>query len=136
MATKAQLAEQESAIEELRVILSPGDTMRTILRHVSRSGMSRSIGLIVLDEEGDIADISYLAARALGDKMDNTGDGIKVSGCGMDMGFHLVYGLGRKLFPTYTCLGARCPSNFHTNVRDGSTEGVHTDGYSLKQRWL
>ena len=35
--------ERDEARERLLEMLRPGDTVHTILRHVSRSGMSRSI---------------------------------------------------------------------------------------------
>lgn len=49
---KAQ--ERQQAIERLREILKPGDTVYTIIRHVSRSGMQRSIQLLKfpITEEG------------------------------------------------------------------------------------
>lgn len=46
-----------------------------------------------------IRGIGWLAAKAMGDEMDRERPGIRVSGCGMDMGFHLVYNLGRTLYP-------------------------------------
>ena len=44
--TKAQMAERDEAIANLREILKPGDTVYTILRHVSKSGMSRVIDAV------------------------------------------------------------------------------------------
>ena len=41
--TKAQKAERDQARETLRKYIKPGDTVWTILRHVSRSGMQRRI---------------------------------------------------------------------------------------------
>lgn len=146
--TKTQKAEQEAkkeaAIRQLREMLKPGDTVKTILRHVSRSGMSRSISVVVNGE-----DVTYLAARAMGEKYPDRYDGITVGGCGMDMGFHLVYNLSRTLFPVYDCTGSRydtpegakgCPSNDHVNSgpkRDDYRVGTaHSDGYALHQRWM
>jgi hypothetical protein len=116
--------EKEKAKETLREMLKPGDTVNAILRHVSRSGMSRSISLLKGDE-----DITYWAARAMGDKIDQKNGGIKIGGCGMDMGFHLVYNLGWTLFP----------KGFKVDGvgRNGDTSGWDTDGgYALKHRWL
>jgi hypothetical protein len=144
MTTKAQQREQAEAVERLREMIHPGDTVRTILRHVSASGMSRSISLIIIDEDGDTFDVSWIAARALGDRIDQKNDGIKVSGCGMDMGFHLVYGLSATLFPDgFECIGdgdgypTRCPSNDHSNGDiDYSPHHHSRGGYALKHRWL
>jgi hypothetical protein len=104
--------------------------------------MQRSISVVLNDE-----DLSYWVARATGEKIDQTNGGVKVGGCGMDMGFHLVYNLSRTLYPTYQCLGkgdgsyrSGCPSNEHVNHGEGrdvySPEVTHSDGYSLHQRWL
>lgn len=148
--TKAQRTEQAAAIERLREWVKPGDTVYTILRHVSRSGMSRSISTVIDGEEGP-NDISYMVARALGNRMDRDRGGVIVGGAGMDMGFHLVYNLSYCLWPNgFECVGAGdeskhwtrtgCPSNDHSNQRElpmvaGSM--VHSDGgYALRHRWL
>ena len=133
--TKRQVAERDEAIGELREIFKPGERVTTLLRHVSRSGMQRSISVL----HGD-TDVSYLVATALGDRVDKWG-GVVVPGCGMDMGFHLVYALSRTIYPVYDCLGDRtCPSNEHVNRgprrEDYSVGNAHSDGYALGQRWL
>ena len=116
--------EKEKALETLRGMLKPGDTVNTILRHVSRSGMSRSISLLKGDE-----DITFWAARAMGDKIDQNNGGIKIGGCGMDMGFALVYNLGYCLFPE----GFKVEGT----GRNGDKSGGDKDGgYALKHRWL
>jgi len=115
---------KDEAVKVLREDLKPGDTVNCILRHTSRSGMSRSISLF----KGD-ADITYFAALALGDKIDQKNGGIKIGGCGMDMGFALVYNLGYALFPDgFAVKGAG---------RNGGKSGWDKDGgYALKHRWL
>lgn len=41
-----------------------------------------------------------------------------MNGCGMDMGFSLVYDLGRVLFrDNFRCIGKGCPSSDHDNYR-------------------
>ena len=56
--------ERQDAIERLRSMLAPGDSVYTILRHVSRSGMSRSISLVIPDQapsyEGSALNIRYI----------------------------------------------------------------------------
>ena len=102
----------------LHDLLPPGTTVHTILRHVSKSGMSRDISLVILTPDGP-RDITALAAEAMGSRLSSrvTYRAIRVGGCGMDMGFHLVYSLGRALYPDgHLCTGARdCPSNDHSN---------------------
>lgn len=107
MATAKQREAQE-AIERMREWVKPGDVLYTILRHVSRSGMSRSISVLKVDHEdaGRIYDLDYNVARALGARIDRDRGGVKVGGAGMDMGFHLVYSLSRTLFPDgFECVG-------------------------------
>lgn len=146
--TKAegQRLQREHARAQLRKILKPGDTVNCILRHCSRSGMMRHISLLKGDEE-----ITYYVALAMDEKRADDGS-IKVSGCGMDMGFHLVYNLGRILFPdgfgVKSVGGIRPTSKEHAQqlVADGKTtfrgrnfdtSGWDNDGgYALKHRWL
>lgn len=99
--------------------LNDTNTVYTILRGVSSSGMTSHISLVVagLDNTGKPAlyDITYHASKVLGDKLTER-DGhrvIKVQGCGMDMGFHLVYSLSSVLFA-----------------------GQDRAGYVLNHRWL
>lgn len=140
--SKKQLAEMAEAQAQLREMLKPGDKVRTILRHVSKSGMSRSISVVI-----DGEDMTYLVARAMNERVDQKHGGIKTGGAGMDMGWHLVYNLTRYLWPDgYPCIGEgtgygdRCPSSDHVNPGDGrdnyGADVLHRDGYGLRQRWL
>ena len=117
--------EKMEARERLLEILKPGDTVFTVLKHVSASGMSRSIQLKIV-QDGDICDISWYAARVLGDKIDSKHGGIKIGGCGMDMGFALVYNLGAALWPQ----GTDKPHG----TRNGEPD--RDGGYALRQRWI
>ena len=136
MANKYTKDEIEQATDFLRSILKPGTTVYTKLNHVARSGMSRSITAYAI-ENGEPVYLSGYAARVLDERRDKY-DGITLGGCGMDMGFELVYRLSRKLYPEgYTCVGKRCPSNDHANGDRKYTRHHHGDGgYSLRQRWL
>lgn len=98
MTTKKERDRQE-AIQTLKdnYNIKPGDTVYCILRHVSSSGMSRVIDLFVV-RNNEPRHISWSAATAVGWKYDSNKNGIRVGGCGMDMGFHLVYTLSRVLF--------------------------------------
>ena len=131
--------ERDAAIEQLRKMVKPGDTVYTILKHVSQSGMSRDIALIVnmtySDGHSRILNISSLAAKAAGFRMANNDNALKVGGCGMDMGFSVVYSLGRTLYP-------EGPEAFDRNGRDrnrapgGTGLDAIDGGYSLHQAWL
>lgn len=110
--TKEKRAEQAKAIEHLREMLKRGDTIYTVLRGVSSSGMSRRIDVYVIRDNQPMF-LSGWAADVLGWSQDRKRGGIRVSGCGMDMGFHLVYELSSILF-----------------------HGQDQAGYALQQRWL
>lgn len=65
-----------------------------ICRHVSGSGMSRTISVHYFDmETGSMRLLNYAAAVLLGRLQDSNRDGVICKGCGMDMGFDLVYEL-------------------------------------------
>jgi hypothetical protein len=114
-----ELAKVESA-RTLKKLLKPGDTVQTILRNVSRSGMSRRISCVIA-RDGEVQDITWDVARVTGESVKGRAGyvqdvGIAVGGCGMDMGFNLVYNLSRVLFPDgFACIGNGCPSNDHSN---------------------
>lgn len=130
-------AEQTEAADQLRALLPPGTIVHTILRHVSRSGMLRRIDpLIVVD--GDFRYLTYSACVVLDEPPQYAGDGIRMGGAGMDMGFSLVYDLSRRLYHDgFTCAGESCHSNDHSNGDRDRTPHQHTDGgYALRQRWL
>ena len=107
--------DRDYAIERLLThYVKPGAKVYTIMRHVSSNGMSRNISLVIANGD-EVIDITYYAAQALGDKLiESKGHrAIRVNGCGMDMGFHLVYNLSSVLYA-----------------------GQDRAGYVLKQAWL
>lgn len=102
----------KNAVKYLLGILRSGDTVYTVVTSRSGSGMYRHIKVVVAtpaDKYDKVRDVSSMASDVLDWKWHDEG-AVGVGGCGMDMGFHLVYELSRKLF-------------------DG-------DGYALKHRWL
>jgi len=100
---------QEYTLAKLREMIPDGSTVYTILRSVSRNGMSRRISLAFICN-GRIGTIDHLAGDALGYRVSNRG-GLIVGGCGMDMGFALVYSLSCALHPD-------------------------ADGYSIRHEWI
>lgn len=82
------------ARDNLARTLQDGDTVWTVLEHVSASGMSRNIRVIAI-KGGEPYYLSWAVACVLGWPMRN--NAVRVSGCGMDIGFHLVDVLGRAL---------------------------------------
>lgn len=149
-------AEQREAVDTLRSVLSPGQTVHTILRSVSRSGMSRRISAVVIDSDGNVRDLTQTISRTglFGRPLTwEDPEGLKIGGAGMDMGFHLVYSISRMIFNEgapctgstgYTPTGKRsktprCNSNDHVN--DASLPYrksiTHRDGgYALRHAWL
>jgi hypothetical protein len=111
MTTKAETAAQQFATKQLAGMLTKGETLYTINRHVSSSGMTRHISVFRVDNKGEIECLDWIIARAGIFKRVNRNnmEGLKVTGCGMDMGFHVVYTVSSIV------LG---------------------DGYAIKQRWL
>ena len=130
--------ERDHARATLLKMLTPGDTIYTKLDHVSRSGMFRCISLYIgsKDGKGDITDITYYAARVLDDKISAKHSGIEVGGCGMDMGFHLVYNLSSVLYRAGEGFKADPAAMARFNER--AKYPAHSDdpGYLLSQRWL
>ena len=138
MTTKAQQRERQEAIEHLREFIKPGDTVYTTLKHVSRSGMLRIIDVHVI-EDNQPRWIAYTVAKAIDAPFNQrASDGIKMTGCGMDMGFALVYDLSYNLFRDgFDCTGENCHSNDHSNGDRDRTPHRHSDpGYALRHRWL
>jgi len=100
----------QDAMQTLTEMLLPAGQFRiyTQLAHVAKSGMQRSIKLYVAPEAGRIINITHYVCQVLDRKLDRY-DGITVRGCGLDVGFDLVYRVSLKLYQ---------------------------DGYKLKQEWL
>ena len=104
--------------------MKAGETVYTILKHRSNSGMLRYIDAFVIRNE-------------IGYKWNSDKSGFKVGGCGMDMGFSLVFNISRVLFKEFICIGQDCPANDHLNGDRDYSPHKHTDGgYALTQRWL
>ena len=105
--------DKEYAIKRLKEEFKKGDTVYTQLYHVSQSGMTRHIGVrqLAVDDNKKVRPLnwSYLVSFALDWRLNKNANGLIVGGCGMDMGFHLVYTLSRVLY---------------------------NDGYALKHEWL
>lgn len=137
---------KNEAIARLLKTVAPGDTVYSILRHTSRSGLQREISLVAVDrlavvsfpewDESREAVVAAVAREALtaldywvvhgfGYRIGKHG-GIVVGGGGMDMGFHLVYNLGRRLWPN----GTDKPHGKRNGQPDSD------GGYALKHRWL
>ena len=109
---KISKQERQESINYLKDMLKEGDRLYTTVNHVSKSGMTRYIKTILIRDNKPLY-LDYHISKVLDWPLNDKYNGIKVGGCGMDMGFHLVYTLSACLFG-------------HAN--DG--------GYKIKQSWL
>lgn len=113
--TKRQSAEQEEARTTLRALCPPGTTVYTVLRHVSRSGMSRLIDCYVM-QNGEPRWISSLVGKVGSYPFDRKREALRVGGRRANAGFAVVNNLSYYLYPDgFGCTGERCPSNDHAN---------------------
>lgn len=79
-----------------------------VLKGLSRSGMSRKIdffGFYVLDGRVQKIYFNHFISQLCGYKQDDNGH-LKVSGCGMDMGFSVVANLSEVLYNDYKVLNS------------------------------
>jgi hypothetical protein len=148
--TKRQSLEAEDAKKTLRELLPPGSTVLCILRSVSRSGMSREISFLTKDHQN----VTGLFAL-VGDYRRGKRDGLTVSGCGMDMGFAVVYDVSRRLYPGGFGIEGEGPLGHEIRPgtkdhaaqavkmgvkfygRNGDSSGWDNDGgYALSHRWI
>ena len=119
-----KVARQKYCVRELKKLIKPGATVYTILRSVSNSGMSRQIDVVIIKGGGALNISNYVADAC--DYRQHEGGPLKVGGCGMDMGFAVVYDLSSTMWPK----GTRKPHG----KRNGEPD--HAGGYALKQSWL
>lgn len=133
--SKVSKAEQAEALDRLRKFIKPGDIVLCNCKHVSASGMSRVIQLYTLDHSGKGRPLNYIGwnvAKALGMSYDTKREGVKIGGCGMDMGFAIVYELGRALWPTKEAAEAAGYVTGRNSSKAPETDG----GYILTHQWL
>lgn len=124
-AKEGKAAMREQSRQQLLKWVKPGDTVHTILRHVSSSGMSRRISVLVTTPDGPL-DVSGYVAQVLDMRRNDRDGALVVGGCGMDMGFSVVYNLGYHLWPK----GTAEPHGKRNGEPDSD------GGYALKHRWL
>lgn len=153
---KGKAAIREWSINALKGMLQPDDKVYCLVRSVSSSGMSRKMSLYIV-HNGELRGITGYVADVLQWGTDDNGY-LKVSGCGMDMGFHTVYSLGYYLFkdgfgivgeshngvmavkarPNSKEQAAEMLANgFRFHGRNGEASGWDDDGgYALKHEWM
>jgi len=89
---------KEDAIKDTRELLLglENKTIYAVLRHVSKSGMMRAVSLKIIKND-QLYNLDYKVEVVTGRKPNRRYGGVKVIGCGMDMGFHVVDGLMHTL---------------------------------------
>jgi len=93
----------------LKKVFPKGATAYTAITKVAPSNMSRHIMVLGSVKKGIVDNLSAYVAELLDYKYKDNTRSVFISGCGMDMGFALVYDLSQELYD---------------------------DGYVIKQRWL
>jgi hypothetical protein len=99
--TKKEIKERElnEVKEQLKAILPPGKCVYMTLSQVSRSGMSRTIKCLTTSEDGSLRNISWLVAAVTDNKLvEGYNGGVRVGGCGMDMGLALADQISYALY--------------------------------------
>jgi len=128
---KVSEQEKAEAIKQVKKWLPAGSRVYTTLRHVSASGMYRRIAVLIIaknrySKEREIINISWYVACICGYR--DCDGSVGVSGCGMDMGFSIVYNLASALYPH--------GNGKYITGRNGDTKPETDGGYCLKQSWL
>ena len=90
--------ERENAIEDLKKeFLKPDDVVYTVLRHVDDDGMIRHLSAFVI-KNNEPLNITWKVAKAIKASYDQKHQSLIAEGCGLDVGFDVVYNLGLALF--------------------------------------
>lgn len=105
MTTKEKQAERAEALTQLRALCPPGTTVYTILRSVSRSGMSREISVLV-QSGGRFLHPNYSVSLVTGHRLNRKGwrDALISKGCGFAHAETLVQDLSHALYGDDTSL--------------------------------
>jgi len=77
-------------------ILQPGQRIYCVLKHISRTGLNRTISFYAIKDD-DLLNITEDAAQLLGKKLDNENHGVKFGGTG-DHAERFVSLLATELF--------------------------------------
>ena len=98
----------EFSTEMLKRHFPKGSTVWLVIRQVSRSGMYRHISCHSI-KDNQVNYLSFHVAKVFKWTYKDKTNAVGVGGCGMDMGFHMVYTLASVLYG---------------------------DGYALKERYI
>ena len=136
----ASKEEIEATKAELRN-LPFGTKIKCILRHVSKSGMLRIIDMQYV-KDNELHTIWIRDPKGFFGVVNDQMRGYKVGGCGMDMGFHLVYSLGCYIWNGHIeqlkkqVLEATPKADLKYIHESLIGESNPNGGYYFKQEWL
>ena len=116
--TEGEKIYRAQVLADIKKKVKPGQTIYCTLRSVSASGMQRRISLHTI-HKGELIPLDHAASVLTGRTLSDKG-GIVCNGCGMDMGFDLVYSLGYSIWPKGT--------------RNGQPD--KDGGYVLRHSWI
>jgi len=133
-----QIDEVKETKKQLKKLLRAGHyKVYCKLNHVSRSGMLRYIDFYTIVDDRPVYLTGYISKVTSYKRApyDARYEGLKVEGCGMDMGFAVVHDLGRVLYPK----GFKSSQRNAFNGMKPTDKGYEWDndgGYRLKHSWL
>ena len=105
-------------------------TIYCVCRHVSSSGMFRRISFYAI-RRNELVYLDGLIEDLADYKRDKKEQGLRVTGCGMDMGFAVVYAFSHAIFAKgFRYRKGECH-------RNGDPSPIDKDGgYALKHQWI
>lgn len=89
---------QTEALDKLKALLPSDTVIYNVVRHVSKSGMSRRISFFIIEDGCRIRNIDHLLVMAGFGKRRGNEEGLYIQGTGMDMAFATVYNISMELF--------------------------------------
>jgi len=132
----SSIAKFLEAKNSLKEILRPGDSISVHLNSVSSSGMTRHLTFLIARIDGNgipfIWNITRLVAKATGLRYNDKKEDLVVGGCGMDMGFAVVYDLGRDVPRRSPLRGSRLPQQRSCERRQGLHDLKDPQGRRLR----
>lgn len=121
---------KEEAIAELRAILRPSATIFTeIVTNETETWPRETFVKLHVFEDNKPRDITRVAARAIGSRMNRSHDAIVTLQHIRAAEFAVVADLSVALFPDgFECIGKGCPSHEHPRGDSNYAPHLHKDG--------
>lgn len=96
LTTTQKREQKENSLATLKNLVQEGDTIYTSLQSVSSTGMSRRLNIFIV-KDNNIVNITWHVANVLEYRYNDQKESLVIGGCGMDMGYHVVYSLSSVL---------------------------------------